>query len=93
MMESTAWENYGAKSGNPKCANCMVHSGHEASAVDYNFSSLKGFLTTAKKYMFPSTYPDAGATKLLNEWKPEGHAPLVQIAEVQTDSLQEVAGD
>ena len=28
MMESTAWENYGAKSGNPKCANCMVHSGH-----------------------------------------------------------------
>jgi hypothetical protein len=50
-------------------------------------------LTTAKKYVVPSTYPDEGATKLLNEWKPQTHAPLVQIAEVQADSLQEVAGD
>ena len=61
--------------------------------MDYNFSSLKGFLTTAKKYMFPSTYEDEGATKLLNEWKPAVHAPLVQIAEQQASSLQEVAGD
>ena len=95
-METTAWQNYGAKSGNPQCANCMVHSGHEASAVDYNFSSLKGFLVTAKKYMFPSMYQDEGAQKLLNEWKPEGHGPLVQIASPagQTaENLQEVSGD
>jgi len=26
LMESTAWEKYGTESGNPKCANCMVHS-------------------------------------------------------------------
>ena len=45
----------------------MVHSGHEASAVDYNFSSLKGFLVTAMKYVFPSQYKDEGAMKLLNE--------------------------
>ncbi len=31
LMESTAWENYGTESGNPKCANCMVHSGYETS--------------------------------------------------------------
>ena len=48
LMETTNWQNYGAKSGNPQCANCMVHSGHEASAVDYNFGSLKGFLVTAR---------------------------------------------
>jgi hopanoid biosynthesis associated radical SAM protein HpnH len=30
LMESTKWENYGTESGNPKCANCMVHSGYEA---------------------------------------------------------------
>jgi hypothetical protein len=78
----------------------MVHSGHEASAVDYNFGSIKGFLTTAKKYMFRSTYEDQGAMKMLNEWKPEGHGPLVQIAEatpvVVTTSVDEnltVAGD
>jgi len=80
MMETTKFEEYGAKSGNPRCANCMVHSGHEASAVDYNFSSLKGFLTTAKRYMFKPTYEDADAMKLLNEWPSTSHGPLVQIA-------------
>jgi hypothetical protein len=64
--------------------------------VDYNFSSLKGFLVTAKKYMFKSLYPDDDAQKLLNEWKPSSHGPLVQIAAPVThnaDSLQEVSGD
>ena len=81
LMETTEWENYGAKSGNPRCANCMVHSGHEASAVDYTFGSLKGFLETAKKYMFPSTaMRTQDAMKLLNEWQAGAHGPLVQIA-------------
>jgi len=32
LMESTDWDSYGV--GNyEKCANCMVHSGFEASAV------------------------------------------------------------
>jgi hopanoid biosynthesis associated radical SAM protein HpnH len=94
LLDTVEWENYGAKSGNPRCANCMVHSGHEASAVDYNFSSIKGFLVTAKKYMFPSTYEDADAMKLLNEWPKAQHGPLVQIAApVTTSELQEVSGD
>ena len=96
LMETTQWENYGAKSGNPACANCMVHSGHEASAVDYNFSSLKGLLTTAKKYIFPSLYPDADAQKLLNDWKPEHAMPLIQIQNTNSpvgEKLQAVSGD
>jgi hypothetical protein len=101
LLDATAWEEYGAKSGNPRCANCMVHSGHEASAVDYNFGSFKGFFETAKKYMFPPKYEDEGAMKILNEWKPEGHGPLVQIGEptavVVTTSVNEnmtsMAGD
>jgi hypothetical protein len=101
MLDETSWEEYGAKSGNPRCANCMVHSGHEASAVDYNFGSLKGFLITAKKYMFPSLYKDDDAMKILNEWKPEGHMPLVQIGNAPTpvvvttsvDSNVTVSGD
>ena len=80
LLDSVEWEKYGAKSGNPKCANCMVHSGHEASAVDYNFSSLKGFLVTAMKYIFPPMYEIAEALKLLNEWPKAQHGPLVQIA-------------
>ena len=38
LLDSTDWRKYGYESGNPKCANCMMHSGYEASAVDYTFS-------------------------------------------------------
>ena len=48
LMEKTDWENYGHKSGNPKCRDCMMHSGYESTAVDYTFSSWKGFFETAK---------------------------------------------
>ncbi len=33
LMEETEWERYGV-GRNPKCANCMVHCGFEATAVD-----------------------------------------------------------
>ena len=46
LMDGTKWENYGKKSGNEKCQDCMVHCGYEATAVDYTFSSLKGFTET-----------------------------------------------
>ncbi|HTK90164.1 MAG TPA: adenosyl-hopene transferase HpnH [Verrucomicrobiae bacterium] len=47
LMETTPWENYGRKSGNEKCQDCMVHCGFEATAVDHTFSSLRGFIETA----------------------------------------------
>jgi hopanoid biosynthesis associated radical SAM protein HpnH len=46
LMEETAWEQYGRKSGNDKCRDCMVHCGHEATAVDRTFGSLRGFRDT-----------------------------------------------
>ncbi len=46
LMETTRWENYGRKSGNEKCQDCMVHCGYEATAVDYTFGSLKGLRDT-----------------------------------------------
>src|ERR1700745_1257990 len=63
LMAETEWANYGTESGNPKCANCMVHSGYEASGVDYTFSSLKGLFETAKALF--NNYADPGAQKLL----------------------------
>ena len=48
LIDETKWQNYGRASGNPQCQNCMVHCGYEASAVDYTFSSLKGFWETIK---------------------------------------------
>ncbi|MBI2152778.1 MAG: adenosyl-hopene transferase HpnH [Candidatus Rokubacteria bacterium] len=46
LMENTRWEQYGRKSGNEKCQDCMVHCGYEATAVDDTFSNWKGFKDT-----------------------------------------------
>jgi len=43
LMERTRWENYGRRSGNEKCQDCMVHCGYEPTAVDQTFSTWKGF--------------------------------------------------
>ncbi|NBQ65899.1 MAG: adenosyl-hopene transferase HpnH, partial [Verrucomicrobia bacterium] len=40
LMEETEWENYGHRSGNEKCRDCMVHCGYEASSVDDTFGSV-----------------------------------------------------
>jgi len=52
LMKETTWDDYGQKSGNPSCANCMVHCGHEPTAVDYTFNSWNGFLGTVKATLF-----------------------------------------
>ena len=80
LMEDTNWENYGTESGNPKCANCMVHSGYEASAVHDQFSSWGGFIATVKGTLF-TKYPDPAALRMLDEPVKPVHAPagLVQL--------------
>ena len=74
LMESTKWENYGTESGNPKCANCMVHSGYEASAVHDQFNSLSGFLATVKGTLF-TRYRDPEALKMLQRARQAGSCP------------------
>jgi hopanoid biosynthesis associated radical SAM protein HpnH len=81
LMQATEWNNYGTESGNPKCANCMVHSGYEASAVNDTFGSLSGFLATVRA-TFSSKYEDPEAAAMLKEHVRPVHSynPLVQIA-------------
>ena len=47
LLETTEWSRFGHRSGNPKCANCMVHVGYEPSAVVDAFSSPKKILELA----------------------------------------------
>ena len=47
LIEETAWENYGRSSGNEKCADCWVHCGYEATAVNETFGSVRGIWNTA----------------------------------------------
>ncbi len=51
LLEETEWQNYGA-GRNPKCANCMVHCGYEATAVNdtvsHPFKAARVFLQGPK---------------------------------------------
>ena len=80
LLSTTDWGHYGTMSGNPKCANCMVHSGYEASAVNDTFSSFRGFWHTVRASVW-NRYDDTSALKLLNEPVRPVHTfnPLVQI--------------
>ncbi len=84
LMRETQWEKYGTESGNPKCANCMVHSGYEASAVHDTFGSWRGFLGTVRA-TFSSRYKDDEALAMLKEapHPVHGHNPLVQIEDAE----------
>jgi hopanoid biosynthesis associated radical SAM protein HpnH len=86
LLDATDWSKYGYESGNPKCSNCMLHSGYEASAVDYTFS-LRGVFATVRA-MLNSRYADQEAARQVAAEKP--HKVLVQIApaEAQKSTLQ-----
>jgi hypothetical protein len=78
LIEETRWEGYGERSGNPRCANCMVHCGFEPSAVNHTFGSLDGMLATIKGML--SSYEDKAALAAVQAPPPATPwAPLVQI--------------
>jgi hopanoid biosynthesis associated radical SAM protein HpnH len=94
LMETTEWSRYGTESGNPRCANCMVHSGYEASAVNDTFGSLAGLLRTARSMLF-SKHGDMEALKLLEEEVRPVHSydPFVQIREQEPEARGQGTGD
>jgi hopanoid biosynthesis associated radical SAM protein HpnH len=81
LMDETAWENYGHASGNQKCANCMVHSGYEASAVDHTFSSFGGLFSTAKAILF-NAYANPGAGERLADEAKKPHGPAKHLVQL-----------
>jgi hopanoid biosynthesis associated radical SAM protein HpnH len=89
LMETTEWASYGTESGNPQCANCMVHCGYEPSSVDDTFGSLRGFADTVKATF--SLYPDKDALDDLGrEVRPvHSYNPLVQIDAAATQQAEE----
>ena len=78
LMNLTEWERYGTESGNPKCQNCMVHSGYEASAVNDTFS-LKGIFRAARATLFGGVYSDEKAAKALALTSPKSAGTLVPL--------------
>lgn len=54
LIETTNWDGYGT-GRNDQCADCMVHCGYEASAVDETFGSWSGFARTVKLTLLPNS--------------------------------------
>ncbi|MHB8422154.1 MAG: adenosyl-hopene transferase HpnH [Leptospirales bacterium] len=48
LMDTTEWDEYGHKSGNPKCQDCMVHCGFEPSAVTDATSSIRNTIRSVQ---------------------------------------------
>ena len=53
LLNDTEWDRYGT-GRNDKCADCMVHCGYEASAVEDTFGSWSGFGRTVKATLIPT---------------------------------------
>jgi len=53
LMDTTDWDRYGT-GRNEQCADCMVHCGYEATAVDDTFSSWSGFARTVRVTLMPN---------------------------------------
>jgi len=68
LLNDTDWSQYGRESGNPACQQCMVHSGHEPSAVDATFSTFGGMWGTVKAMLF-NRYANPDAQKRLQTMK------------------------
>ncbi|MFO0829901.1 MAG: adenosyl-hopene transferase HpnH [Phycisphaerales bacterium] len=81
LIASTEWDRYGHASGNPKCANCMVHSGYEASAVNHTFASVGGLFATVKAMVF-NTYANPAAKRRLAEEAKKPHGPVAHLVQL-----------
>jgi hopanoid biosynthesis associated radical SAM protein HpnH len=92
LMETTDWSAYGCSSGNPKCTDCMVHSGYEATAVQQTFGSLRGLLRAARVTLLglsPLEHePTAPAAPVAGPHAPRRGEP--ELVTLETDSLSAV---
>jgi hopanoid biosynthesis associated radical SAM protein HpnH len=96
LLATTAWERYGHASGNPRCRNCMVHSGFEASAVDDAFSSWRGLLAMARATLFgprgPAPALVAGGAGAARRGVDAAAAAAIDAADAEPDADLEAPG-
>jgi hopanoid biosynthesis associated radical SAM protein HpnH len=81
LLADTRWEDYGRASGNPKCQQCLVHSGHEPSAVNHTFASFGGMWATVKAMIF-DRYASPSARRRLEDEKSRPHGPVAHLVQL-----------
>ncbi len=62
LMETTDWKRYGQHGTDPRCKDCMVHSGYEPSSVNDTFS-LGGMIRTVRFMLNPDAKGDPTAAE------------------------------
>jgi hopanoid biosynthesis associated radical SAM protein HpnH len=70
LLDTTDWDAYGHESGNEKCRDCMVHCGYEPTAVNETFGTMRGFLATARLFMFGPRQQNGSRVAM-----PDAHSP------------------
>jgi hypothetical protein len=95
LMDTTDWDRYGRASGNPRCADCMVHCGYEPSAVAATFNSVRGFFATARLTLFgPKTHGDIKESPKTNLPPPHHRESVLHtIALAYSEPREGSAGD
>jgi hopanoid biosynthesis associated radical SAM protein HpnH len=93
LLDTTVWEDYGRKSGNPKCQDCMMHCGYEPTAVAQGFGSLRGFLAMAKLSLFgdrgrPEPAPEHYTSDAFGR---SSAAPVGELLAIDISKLKPVA--
>ena len=63
LLTETDWQRYGRASGNRACQQCLVHCGHEPTAVNDTFSSFAGLASTIRAMVFGPKKGAAPASK------------------------------
>jgi hopanoid biosynthesis associated radical SAM protein HpnH len=88
LLETTDWSRYGHKSGNLKCADCMMHCGYEPTAVAQTFTSWKAFARVVRLTLFgPPRRPEPVGQPALAPWN---QAPPESPADSEEQRLRQV---
>lgn len=86
LLETTEWDNYGIQSGNSNCQDCMVHCGHEPTAVDQTFGSLRGFVRTAQLTLFGAPRRNDRTPPPPENTIPAPHRQPQELVQLETSS-------
>ena len=87
LMSSTDWDSYGRLSGNSHCQDCMVHCGHEPTAVQETFGSWRGLMAAARVTLFGGL-PDRPLPETANDTLPSDRERNVQLVQLSTTPIE-----
>ena len=95
LLDTTDWSRYGHHSGNPKCADCMMHCGFEPTAVAETLGTLRGLLTAARVTLFGSKRgsPRVAAARVAPPAPPSPSPPRETLVQLSTPRPASVADE